>query len=103
MKDGFHIQIIQFINNWLTGRSVIIKVNETHSRKVDIKAGVPQGSVLSPAIWNYYIVDCPTTASAFADLAFYADDLVIWVNHSDKQKTIDLLQDEVNKITKWAH
>ena len=76
-KDGFPIQIIRFINNWLTGRSVIIKVNETHKRKVDIKAGVPQGSVLSPAIWNYYIGDCPTTDSAFADLAFYADDLVI--------------------------
>ena len=41
MKDGFPIQIIQFINNWLTGISVIIKVNETHSRKVDNKAGVP--------------------------------------------------------------
>ena len=43
------------------------------------------------------------TVSSFADLAFYADDLVIWVNHSDKQRTIELLQDEVYKITKWAH
>ena len=103
MKDGFPIQIIQFINNWLTGRLVVVKVNETYSRKLEIRAGVPQGSVLSPAIWNYYIGDCPTTTSAFADLAFYADDLVIWVNHSDKQKTIDILQEEVYKITKWAH
>ena len=101
MEDGFPIQIIQFINNWLTGRSVVVKVNKTYSRKVEIRAGVPQGSVLSSAIWNYYIGDCPTTTSAFADLAFYADDLVIWVKHSDKQKTIDILQEEVYKITKW--
>ena len=43
------------------------------------------------------------TTSAFADLVFYADGLVIWVNHSDKQKTIDILQEKVYKITKWAH
>ena len=43
------------------------------------------------------------TDSSFADLVFYADNLVIWVNHSDKQKTIDLLQKEVYKMTKWAH
>ena len=33
--------------------------------------GVPQGSVLFPALFNYFLSDCPTTDS---DLTSYADD-----------------------------
>lgn len=42
--------------DYLTGRSLTVVVNNHSSSDYDIRASVPQGSVLGPTLWNIY--DC---------------------------------------------
>jgi hypothetical protein len=42
----------------------------------EMKAGVPQGSVLSPTLYNLYINDTPKTVGV--NLALFADDTCLY-------------------------
>ena len=39
-----------------------------------MRAGVPQGSIISPALFNHYVLDCPITN---LDMLSYADDFTL--------------------------
>ena len=45
-----------------------------------IHSGVPQGSVISPCIFSFFISDCPTTPQMIAS---YADGVTIAVTYPD--------------------
>ena len=72
------------------------------SRKVRLKSGVPQGSVLSPILWNYWTGDCPTTEQATSDISLYADDCGLWTTNTTWQKTVEEIQKEIYRLTDWA-
>jgi hypothetical protein len=49
----------------------------------DTQAGVPQGSVLSPTLYNLYISDTPQTPDVYIDL--FTDDICIYVRDRRKK------------------
>ncbi|GFU41648.1 probable RNA-directed DNA polymerase from transposon X-element [Trichonephila clavipes] len=63
--------LILIINSFLTNRNFAVRVNDTHSTTRNIKAGAPQGALLSPTLFNIYINDIPktrhTTVCLFAE------------------------------------
>lgn len=71
--------------------------NEISQTKV-IKAGVPQGSILDPILFNLYVSDTPTTNS----IAMYADDTTVIESEETLSAVIKNLQSAVNKIAKWC-
>ena len=69
--------MVSFIMELLSNRSVILKTSDNQrSRLKRLKNGVPQGSFLSPMLFNIYTHDVPETA---ASKYCYADDLTILV------------------------
>lgn len=68
---NFPPQIIKIIRSFLSDRSFAVHICGTHSRIYSLSAGCPQGSCLSPLLYNIYTSDFPTligcTASIFAD------------------------------------
>ena len=95
--------LIKLINDYLRNRHLVVTVNEARSTKKKIRAGVPQGSVLGPKLFNIYINDIPqfqkTSLALFADdTAVYAHSFSAIVAAKQIQIHIDILQ---NYYDKW--
>ncbi|KAJ3603145.1 hypothetical protein NHX12_030888 [Muraenolepis orangiensis] len=70
--------MVKFIMETLSNRSFILQTSSGQcSRLRRLKNGVPQGSVLSPMLFNVYIHDLPDTVS---NKYGYADDLAIMLS-----------------------
>lgn len=70
------------------------------SNKLPLKAGVPQGSILSPLLFNLFVNDLPQDISKVL-LFQYADDTVLLSKHISYNKAISTLQDNVRKTVSW--
>lgn len=69
--------LIELIDSYVTDRTFTVRVNNTYSTFRNIKAGVPQGSVLGPALFNIYMLDLPDLPKI--KVAQYADDTAIYI------------------------
>ncbi|XP_075744176.1 uncharacterized protein LOC142802971 [Rhipicephalus microplus] len=79
---GVHGCLRSFVTAFLTGRTFRVRVGKETSKPRDITAGVPQGSVLSPFLFNLAMAGLPAslpTGTRFAArCSVYADDVALW-------------------------
>lgn len=91
------------ISSFLTNRSFVICHNNHSSSSHPIHAGVPQGSVLSPLLYNIYTYDIPSPPHGFFGL--FADDTVIVTRSRKAANAISHLQDSLDSLedyfTSW--
>ena len=95
-----------WIKNYLKNRSFQVKVLGELSSNRFIKAGIPQGSILGPILFNIYfnsIVE-EITSNCFTKVSLYADDLAFWVSspyinilNKNIQTTLNLIKTWMNK------
>ena len=67
-------KIVRWLSSFLKNRTGAIKVNNIISRIFPLEAGVPQGSILAPLMYIFFIKDMPTVNSNEIISSFYADD-----------------------------
>ena len=67
-------KIIRWLSNFLQDRQGRVRVNTFLSEKVPLLAGVPQGSIIAPLLYIFYIRNMPTENSKELISSFYADD-----------------------------
>lgn len=67
--------IIKVTQSFLTNRSFEVYINNSNSTSKSIPAGVPQGSCLSPTLYNIYTSDVPALDNC--EIAMYADDTAV--------------------------
>jgi hypothetical protein len=71
-KLEFLTNLIKLISSFLSQRKFRVSVEGEMSTPREMQAGVPQGSVLSPTLYNIYISD--TLQTPGVHLALFADD-----------------------------
>ena len=54
---GFHIDALKLIHEYLSNRKQRVKVNDAYRLWKYIFHGVPQGSILSPLLFNIHLLD----------------------------------------------
>jgi Reverse transcriptase (RNA-dependent DNA polymerase) len=81
-KLQFPLYIIKLIYSFLNNRKSCVSINNHSSEYFPIIAGVPQGSTLSPFLFNLFINDIPKQKNC--ELALYADDTVLFCKKSWK-------------------
>ena len=87
-----------WIRNWLEGRTQTVVLEGQRSRSVSVDSGVPQGSVLGPSLFLYYINDLQENLNSTVRL--FADDIIAYLTVTPKDKG-KLLQEDLDKLAKW--
>ena len=78
-------RLVKLIENMLSNRKFRVFIGDNSSKFRTLNNGLPQGSVLSPLLFNLYTSDLPeTTCRKF----IYADDLALTFQH-EKFETIE--------------
>ena len=109
---GLHLKLLRiipdrhmvgFIMEMLSNRSFLVHTSDgQRSRLRRMKNGVPQGSVLSPMLFNIYISDLPETTSRKYG---YADDLAILLRRPSWKEMEEGLNNDmtilVDYLRKW--
>lgn len=94
------VPVIQLIHSFLNNRSCTVRVASTHSNEFTPQSGVPQGSPLSPLLYNLYAADIPTGEAPFKQE--YADDSMFLVTGVDTFTTCRKLETTVvPALTNW--
>jgi hypothetical protein len=95
-----HSAIFNIIKSFLSDRCFAVRINDTSSAIKKITDGVPQGSKISPLLFNLYIADFPTTSNT--EVSLCADDSVVYSSSSDLHIVTENIQSHLNKIKCWA-
>ena len=82
LKNKFHIDgaLLKFLANYLQNRKQQVLIGGTKSSLKEVKSGVPQGSILGPLLFVFFINDMSEVVSTDTHIVLYADDAKIWRN-----------------------
>jgi hypothetical protein len=89
-KMEFSVNLIKLISSFLSQRKVRFSVESELSTPRYMEAGVPQGSVLSPILYNLYINDTPQATNLH--LALFADDTCLYATDRKEGYIVRKLQ-----------
>lgn len=100
IKKIFPIEYVQILQSYITGRLFRIKHEEAYSSFKEIRAGVPQGSVLGPVLYLLYTCDIPKTRGV--TLATFADDTALLATGTNNEEAAYKLQTASNALSSWT-
>ena len=89
----------EWFKNYLTEREQFVEINGINSAKVQIKCGVPQGSVLGPHLFLIFINDLPYETDLLTLL--FADDTTFQVSGVDIKEIFEIANSELAKASNW--
>ena len=96
---GVRGNLLNWIRDFLSNRTQFVKINDKSSSSIPVTSGVPQGSVLGPTLFVYYINDMPNVCKALLNI--FADDTKTFSEISSYQDHLKL-QDSLYALNQWS-
>ena len=98
---GFSNGAIALIASFLNKRIQRVNVNGIFSDWIEIKRGVPQGTVLGPLLFNLYVNDIQERLYEGCTLVQYADDCMVFSSSIISEDALNRLQKSLNNLTEF--
>ena len=98
-KYGIRGKILTWIENFLENRSQYVKINNSKSAVRPVTSGVPQGSVLGPMLFVYFINDLPDVCTVPTKI--YADDTKAYQEIKSEHDRLKL-QHSIDQMYNWT-
>ena len=98
---GLPNRFVEWIRSYLTNRTFRVRLQDACSKKRPFRVGVPQGSVLGPALFCVMVGDF-ACADAHSSLTQYADDFTI-VTGATTSEIHKIIQEENTNFTNWCN
>ena len=96
---GINGCILNWVADYLNGRTQVVAVNGTESEIGSVLSGVPQGTVLGPILFVIYINDMLDSISSEGLL--FADDTKVFRQICSEDDSLEL-QSDIDKLEAWT-
>ena len=96
---GIHGRLHRWLGSFLTHRLQRVILNGTYSDWARVISGVPQGTILGPLLFLFYINDLPDHVKSTAKM--FADDCKIYTRIANTSDCVTL-QDDLNSLSAWS-
>ncbi|XP_049524759.1 uncharacterized protein LOC125946226 [Dermacentor silvarum] len=90
-----------YVRDFLTDRKIQLSVGTGHPSIISPgNRGTPQGSVLSPLLFNVALIGLPKLLADIPHLhhSVYADDLTLWITHGSDGEIEETLQTAIDRV-----
>ena len=97
----------KLIHHFLIGRSFRVKIDNILSDSFGVGAGVPQGLVLGPILYNLYVSDIPIENNENNEVKslLFADDIVLYMASQNIERATDETSNTLHNLNiyfqKW--
>lgn len=96
IQNKYPTTIIKLIYSYMRSREFRVTINGILTEHKSIPAGVPQGSILGPALFNIYLNDIEESSKT--NLALYADDTAIYAQSFHAVVAAKQIQMHITKL-----
>ena len=100
-RTGVKGNMLHWLETFLNQRTFQVLVEDSTSQKKIMRRGIPQGSCLSPTLFNLMISDIPRIQGI--QISEFADDIAIVVTTDTIEAAYALLSLALNKLEEWAN
>lgn len=101
--------MVALLIDFISERTIQLKVGNLLSDPVHLHCGLAQGSILAPGLHNYWVSDVPQPPDTPSDhdrpeirLSQFADDIGTWVNAKNVKTAREKLQAFNDSIVEWC-
>ena len=101
-KKGVPLQFLRWLYGFLQNRQAKVLYNDCTSDSVNISQGLPQGSVLSPLLFLFYINSLAEILPKDTINALFADDVGILATGPTIKAAEEKAQEAVNIVVEWS-
>lgn len=98
---GLPINLSKFIYNLIHLRTIQFSINGELSKDYYTRKGVPQGSILSPTLFNIYVAKLKNYIGEDCEIIQFADDIAIFSSSVNIAKSLSNLELSANKVFKY--